>query len=182
MSSWCWCSDLTHTVMPKSIWTLKQPIKNVLQWIIKCQTKCHLQKHDTTIYLFILFLLLFLQYLFFFVFVFINKCLLFRHFAIYDIDIHIFKCGWSVQIFVGAAEIVQDSLMAAQVAEIFSVSFSPYPDVIYILNCARCFLAALVYLPITTASPCLQSHNAAFGVFPVYVYTEYSLMYDGKRY
>lgn len=72
MSSWCWCSDLTHTVVPKSIWTLKQPIKNVLHWMIKCQTKCHLQKHYTTIYLFRLFLLFFLQYLLFF-FSFLNK-------------------------------------------------------------------------------------------------------------
>lgn len=71
--------------------------------------------------------------------------------------------------------------MAVQVAEVLSVSFSLCPDIIYILNCARCFLAALVYLPRTTASSYLQSHSAAFGVFPEYVYTEYSLKYDGKK-
>lgn len=47
-----------------------------------------------------------------------------------------------------------------------SVSFSP--NVIYILSCARCFLAALVYLPRTTASLCLPTRLAAFGVLSVF--------------
>ncbi len=58
---------------------------------------------------------------------------------------------------------------------------SPCPDVIYILACARCFLAALVYLPRTTASLCLHSHIAAFGVFTECVYTQYSLKCDGEK-
>ncbi len=55
-----------------------------------------------------------------------------------------------------------DSLVAVQDVDVLTVSLVHFQ---MISACARCFLAALVYLPRPTASLCLHSHIAAFGVF-----------------
>lgn len=92
------------------------------------------------------------------------------YFTIYDIDLYLLMA--ELPKYLLRPEIVVFILFTVAgifrtLSGILSVSFSPCPDVIYILACAPCFLAVLVYLPRTTASLWLHSHIAAFGVFTV---------------
>ncbi len=158
----------------------------MLDSMIKCQTKCHLQTNDATIFFFVLdVLFLFLQYL-----LFLNNkwWLIFYH--LWRRHSYIYVCLKCPNTCLGQRECCVYTVFMFSTLWLSGgypgcwrsyCVLSPCPDVIYILACARCFLAALVYLPRTTASLCLHSHIAAFGVFTECVYTQYSLKCDGEK-